>query len=255
MSRIPEAFHGKKAFIPYITGGDPDLATTEKLIYALTEAGADAIEIGIPFSDPMAEGPVIQAANQRALETGCTVDMLFKLVERVRTTVTLPLLFMTYYNPVFVYGVSRFTKQCQLSGIDGIIVPDLPLEEREELYNPCQAADLDLISLIAPTSAERIKKIAAGSSGFLYCVSSPGVTGERSELGDSARKMIEQVRKVSEIPCAVGFGVSTPEQAREIAQYADGVIIGSAIVRIAAESGNNRGEAVYKFAKSVKQAL
>ena len=255
MSRIPEAFRAGKAFIPFITGGDPDLDTTEKLIYALNRAGADAIEIGIPFSDPIAEGPVIQAANMRSLAAGCTVEKLFDLAARVRTGITTPLLFMTYYNPVFAYGVSRFTKRCAASGLDGLIVPDLPLEERQELLDPCLSEGLDLISLIAPTSESRIEKIAKSSGGFLYCVSSLGVTGERSALDNNARRMVEQVKRVTDIPCAVGFGISTPEQARGIAEFADGVIIGSAIVRIAAESGKECEKAVFDFAQKVKQSI
>lgn len=255
MNRIPEAFRAGKAFIPYITGGDPDLETTEKLIYTLTKAGADAIEIGIPFSDPAAEGPVIQAANQRALEAGCTAEKLLDLVARIRTNITIPLLFMTYYNPVFVYGVSKFTNKCAAVGIDGLIVPDLPLEERDELLEPCISNELELISLIAPTSAARMKKIATNSGGFLYCVSSMGVTGERHEIDSSARHMIEQIKKVTDTPCAVGFGISTPEQAHSMAAFADGVIVGSAIVRTATESGKNCEEAVLRFAKSIKQAI
>jgi len=256
MSKISQAFSEGPAFIPFITGGDPDLETTEKLLCALAEAGADLIEIGIPFSDPIAEGPVIEAADVRALEAGCTVDALFALVARARSTVSVPLLFMTYYNPIFVYGAGRFCAHCAESGISGLIVPDLPFEERDELLGTCKAYGLELISMIAPTSAdERLEAIARGSSGFLYCVSSLGVTGERSELGDAARGMIEKVRAVSDIPCAVGFGVSTPAQAREIASFADGVIVGSAFVRIIAEQGSGCVESVTRFARELKQAV
>ncbi|MCL2343713.1 MAG: tryptophan synthase subunit alpha [Firmicutes bacterium] len=255
MNRIGRAFSGQKAFIPFLTGGDPDLETTEKLLYALCEAGADAIEIGIPFSDPIAEGPVIQAADERALRAGCTVEKLFDLVSRVRANIEVPLLFMTYYNPIFAYSVLKFTERCAASGIDGLIVPDLPFEERGELFGPCETHGLALISLIAPTSEARIAKIAQNSGGFLYCVSSLGVTGERSNLDDSARHMIELVREVSDIPCAVGFGISTPEQARAMAGFADGVIIGSAIVRLAAEYGRDCAEPVYQYAKKIKKAI
>ena len=255
MNRIRGAFSAGKAFIPFITGGDPDMETTERLLYALDDAGADIIEIGIPFSDPIAEGPVIEAADARALKAGCTVEKLFDLVSRVRADIKAPLLFMTYYNPVFAYGVSKFTGRCAACGIDGLIVPDLPFEEREELLAPCISNGLDLISLIAPTTEARITEIAENSGGFLYCVSSLGVTGERRKLDDSAERMIERVRRVSDIPCAVGFGISTPEQARKIAGFADGVIIGSAIVRIAAEHGRDCVEHVYRFAKDVKQAI
>jgi len=255
MNRISEAFRAGKAFIPFITGGDPDLETTEKLLYALCKAGADAIEIGIPFSDPVAEGPVIEAAAARALNAGCTVEKLFGLVSRARAKISVPLLFMTYYNPVFACGVEKFTERSAACGLDGLIVPDLPFEERDELLAPCASRGLELISLIAPTSEARIERIAKNSSGFLYCVSSLGVTGERRELDDSARRMVEHVRRVSDIPCAVGFGISTPEQARKTAQFSDGVIIGSAIVRLVAEHSHNCEEPVFQFAKSIKQAI
>ena len=255
MSRIKEAFRGKKAFIPFITCGDPNIEVTKKLLFALCDAGADAIEIGIPFSDPIAEGPVIEAADERALRAGCTVDKLFDLVARVRTDIKLPLLFMTYYNPIFAYGVERFTGRAAGCGLDGLIVPDLPFEERDELLWPCKSCGLELISLIAPTSEERIAMIAKNSGGFLYCVSSLGVTGVRGGRDDSARRMVAQVKAVSDIPCAVGFGISTSEVARSVADYADGVIVGSAIVKIVAEHGENCVEPVYQFAKNIKQAF
>ena len=251
MNKIREAFSTGKAFIPFITGGDPDMETTEKLLHALYDAGADIIEIGIPFSDPIAEGPVIEAADERALKAGCTVEKLFDLVSRVRADIKVPLLFMTYYNPIFAYGVSKFTERCAICGIDGLIVPDLPFEERDELLDPCASSGLTLISLISPTTEARIAEIAGNSEGFLYCVSSLGVTGVRRELDDSAGRMINQVRRVSDIPCAVGFGISTPEQARKIAGFADGVIIGSAIVRIVAEYGRDCVEPIRRFAKDV----
>lgn len=255
MNRISKAFSQGTAFIPFITGGDPDIETTEKLLYALYEAGADIIEIGIPFSDPIAEGPVIEAADERALRAGCTVDKLFDLVSRVRASIPIPLLFMTYYNPIFAYGVDRFTQRCSDCGLDGLIVPDLPFEERDELSGPCALHGLELISLIAPTSGERITAIAQNSGGFLYCVSSLGVTGERSELGGSARLMIEQAKQAADLPCAVGFGISSPEQAAEISAFADGVIIGSAIVRIIAEYGRDSVEPVSSFARAIKHAI
>ena len=255
MNLISKAFMNGTAFIPFITGGDPDIETTEKLIYALQDAGANAIEIGIPFSDPVAEGPVIEAASARALSKGCTVDQLFDMVARVRSKIEIPILFMTYYNPVFAYGVDRFVAKCVYAGLDGLIVPDLPFEEREELYGPSVAAGMDLISLIAPTTEDRITEIAVNSRGFLYCVSSLGVTGVRSTLDDSAGQMIAQVRTVSDIPCAVGFGISTPKQAKKVAQFADGVIVGSALVRIAAEYGRESVSPVYEFAKKIKESL
>jgi len=257
MSKIHDAFAAGngKAFIPFITGGDPDLATTEKLIYALDEAGADLIEIGIPFSDPIAEGPVIEVGYARALAAGCTTDKLFDLVARVQKNIRTPLLFMTYYNPVFAYGNEKFTERCKEIGICGLIVPDLPFEERDELLIACEKQNLDLISLVAPTSKKRITTIAEQSNGFLYCVSSLGVTGVRTSLGNSAETMISQVKEVSDIPCAVGFGISNPEQARQVARFADGVIVGSAIVRLIEEFGANCVEPIAQYAKSIKDAI
>ncbi|MCL1848467.1 MAG: tryptophan synthase subunit alpha [Clostridiales bacterium] len=255
MNKLNQTFASGKAFIPFITGGDPDMETTEKLLYALSESGADAIEIGVPFSDPIAEGPVIEAASERALQAGCTVDLLFQLARQVRGKIETPLLFMTYYNPVFVYGVQRFTRECAACGVDGLIVPDLPFEERDELLAPCQSQGIELISLIAPTSQERIARIAQNSSGFLYCVSSLGVTGARGEIDGGARAMVAQAREAAPIPCAVGFGISTPAQALEVSRFADGVIIGSAIVSIVAAYGCNAIGPVREFAQQVKQAI
>jgi tryptophan synthase alpha chain len=255
VNKITNAFANGKAFIPFITGGDPDIETTERLLYALDEAGADIIEIGIPFSDPIAEGPVIEKASERALRNGCTTDKLFALAKRVNGRINAPLLFMTYYNPVFTYGLDKFTAKCAACGVSGLIVPDLPYEERDELLTPCEQNGLDLISLIAPTSEERCAEIAAKSNGFLYCVSSLGVTGVRSSIDDSARNMIERVKAVSQIPCAVGFGISTPEQAARVSAYADGVIVGSAIVRIIEQYGRDCVEKVANYAKEIKASI
>jgi len=255
MSSIQQAFSSGCAFIPFITGGDPDLETTEHLLYTLQEAGADLIEIGIPFSDPIAEGPVIEAADARALAAGFTVDALFEMLACVRVGITVPILLMTYYNPIFVYGPDRFCAACAACGVDGLIVPDLPFEERTELWEPCEAQGLELISLIAPTSEERIEMIAQGASGFLYCVSSLGVTGQRHDLGSAARDMIARVCRVSDIPCAVGFGIATPEQAREVASFADGVIVGSAFVSIIAEQGRGCIPAISHYAQDIEQAI
>jgi tryptophan synthase alpha chain len=258
--KIRSAFYstpGRKAFIPFITGGDPDIDTTKKLIIALEKAGADIIEIGIPFSDPVAEGPVIEEADARALAGGCTVEKLFGMVTEVKKELNrdIPLLFMTYYNPIFGYGKERFISRAKAAGITGLIVPDLPYDERDELLDITNAADLALISLIAPTSGERIPTIAQNSDGFLYCVSSLGVTGTRSSIGNAAEKMIQGAKAVSDIPCAVGFGVSTPEQAKAAAVYADGVIIGSAIVKIIAKEGQNAVQPVFDFAQSIRAAI
>jgi tryptophan synthase alpha chain len=255
MSRIGNAFNHGKAFIAFVTGGDPDLETTEKLIYAMEGAGADLIEIGVPFSDPIAEGVVIQEANERALAAGCTTDKLFDMVAKVRQKVQVPLVFLTYINPIYTYGKDKFMSKCKETGIDGIIIPDLPFEEKEELEPVCQTYNIDLISLIAPTSHERIKMIAENAKGFIYCVSSMGVTGVRSEIKTDIGAMVQLVRDTTKVPCAVGFGISTPEQAAKYASIADGAIVGSAIVKIVAQYGKDSEKAVFDYVKSMKEAV
>lgn len=255
MSRIAEVFSNGKAFIPFITAGDPDLSITEILIPAMAEAGADLIEIGIPFSDPVAEGIVIQEADMRALSAGTTTDKIFESVKRIRMKTNVPLAFMTYLNPVFVYGSERFIKNAAECGVDALIVPDLPYEEKEELKPYCNQYGIDLISLIAPTSKERIKTIAAEAEGFVYCVSSMGVTGVRTKINTNIGDMISLVKETKDIPCAIGFGISTPEQAKEMSQYADGVIVGSAIVKLAAKYGTDCIEPICSYVKEMKAAI
>ena len=255
MSRIAEAFSNKKAFIPFITAGDPNLDITEKLIIGMADAGADLIEIGIPFSDPVAEGVVIQRADERALKAGTTTDKIFELVGRIRNQISVPLAFMTYINPIFTYGTERFMAACQKYGIDGVIVPDLPYEEKEELLPYTHRFGIDLISLIAPTSHDRIKMIAKEAEGFLYCVSSMGVTGVRSQIKTDLFSMIEAVREVSSIPCAIGFGIATPEQVQEMASLADGAIVGSAIVQLVEQYGTDCVEPVCEYVKQMKEAV
>jgi len=260
MNRIEKLFNElkkneKKALIAFITGGDPDIETTEKLIYAMEEAGVDIIEIGIPFSDPVAEGPVIEKADGRALANGCTTDKLFDMINKVRTKTNMPLLFMTYINPVFTYGKEKFMAKCRETGIDGIIVPDLPFEEKDELENERKQHGVCLISMIAPTSGKRTEKIAREAEGFLYCVSSLGVTGARSDINTDIAELIRNVKKVSAVPCAVGFGISTPEQARVMAEISDGVIVGSAIVRIIAEFGKDSIEPIKRFVRELKNNI
>lgn len=255
MTRIEEAFTKGKALITFITGGDPGIDVTEELILKMSNEGADLIEIGIPFSDPIAEGPVIQEANERALKAGTTTDLLFDMVARVRAQVFVPLVFMTYINPIYTYGAERFLRRCKEVGIDGVIVPDLPYEEKEELLPLCKLHDITLISMIAPTSKERIQTIASQAQGFLYCVSSLGVTGVRTEFGSQVDGMLEEAKKVTTIPCAIGFGISTPEQARKMAEISDGVIVGSAIVRIVAKHQNQCVKPVINFIKELKQAI
>lgn len=254
-SRIQEAFQGKKAFIPFLTCGDPDLETTEQLVYAMEEAGASLIELGIPFSDPTAEGPVIQAANVRALSGGVTTEKIFEMTEQIRKNTKIPLVYMTYANVVFSYGTERFVRRMADIGMDGLILPDVPFEEKEEFGSVCRANGIERISLIAPTSHERIRMIAAKASGFVYCVSSLGVTGERSRITTDIGAMIRLVKEEKDIPCAVGFGISTPEQAKEICRYADGAIVGSAIVKLCGQYGRECVPYVKEYVKKMAEAV
>lgn len=255
MSRIKDAFSGGKAFIAFITAGDPDLGVTEELAIRMAEAGADIIELGIPFSDPVAEGVVIQRADERALSAGFTTDKLFDSVRRIREKTDVPLVIMTYINPVFAYGTDRFLQNCAERGADGIIVPDMPFDEKGELADVCKKHGVELISMIAPTSRERIRAIARESEGFVYCVSSLGVTGVRSEITTDIGEMVRQVKEVTETPCAVGFGIAAPEQARDIGRLCDGVIVGSAIVKIIEKYGGDCVPHVVEYVKSMKAAL
>ena len=254
MSKIANAFQNGKAFIGFLTAGDPTIDKTVEYILAMEEAGCDLIEIGIPFSDPMAEGVVIQDANVRALKHNTTTDDVFDIVRRVRLQTDVPLVFLTYINPVFFYGYEKFFKKCNELGIDGIISPDLPYEEKGEIAEIAKKNDVDVISLIAPTSKERIQMIAGEASGFIYVVSSLGVTGMRSEIKTDLGAIISDIRDVTDIPVAVGFGINTPDQAREIGNIADGVIVGSAIVKIIEENGENATEALRDYVSSMKKA-
>lgn len=255
MSNIRKAFENGKAFIPFVTCGDPSLEVTEQIVYAMERAGADLIELGIPFSDPTAEGPVIQEANVRALTGHVTTDSIFDMVKRLRKTVKVPMAFMTYANVVFSYGAERFIRTCKEIGMDGLILPDIPFEEKEEFSELCMKYGVDLISLIAPTSKSRITMIAKEASGFVYCVSSLGVTGTRSEITTDIGSMVKLVKEAKDIPCAVGFGISTPEQARTIAQQADGIIVGSAIVKLCAKYGKDCVPYIEKYVKKMKSAI
>ncbi len=255
MSNIRTAFARGKAFIPFITCGDPDLETTAAVVRAAAENGADLIELGIPFSDPTAEGPVIQGANLRALAGGVTTDKIFALVRELRRDVTVPLVFMTYANVVFSYGAERFLSACAEIGVDGLILPDLPFEEKEEFLPQCRANGVDLISLVAPTSENRIAMIAREAEGFLYIVSSLGVTGTRSEIKTDLASIVRVARAHTEIPCAIGFGISTPEQARAMAAVADGAIVGSAIIKLLAHYGRDAAPHVGAYVKSMKDAV
>ena len=255
MSRIKEAFENGKAFIAFVTCGDPDLETTGAVVREMVKNGADLIELGIPFSDPTAEGPVIQGANLRALNGGVTTDQIFEFVKELRRDVSVPMVFMTYANVVFSYGAERFISTCRKIGMDGLILPDLPYEEKEEFQPICRRFGLELISLIAPTSENRIAMIAGEAEGFVYLVSSLGVTGMRSDIKTDLTSIVEAIRRNTDIPCAIGFGISTPEQAARMAGLADGVIVGSAIVRLIEKYGRQAPEHVGRYVKEMKAAI
>ena len=255
MSNIKKAFENGKAFIAFVTCGDPDLETTAKVVRAAVENGADLIELGIPFSDPTAEGPVIQGANLRALRGGITTDKIFAFVKELRRDVKVPMVFMTYANVVFSYGAEKFISTCRDIGIDGLILPDLPFEEKEEFLPACRQYDVDLISLIAPTSENRISMIAREAEGFIYIVSSLGVTGTRNEIRTDLSSIVKVVRENTKVPCAIGFGLSTPEQAKKMADISDGAIVGSAIVKLIEKYGTDAPEHVAEYVKSMKDAI
>ena len=255
MSNIAKAFKDGKAFIAFLTCGDPDLKTTAAAVRAAVQNGADLIELGVPFSDPTAEGPVIQGANLRALQGGVTTDQIFDFVRELRKDVAVPMVFMTYANVVFSYGAEQFISTCRDIGIDGLILPDLPFEEKEEFLPLCHQYGVDLISLIAPTSEDRISMIAKDASGFVYCVSSLGVTGVRSSITTDIGAMVKLVKAAKDIPCAVGFGISTPEQAAAMAAKSDGAIVGSAIVKLCGQYKEACVPYVKEYVKSMKDAV
>ncbi len=255
MSKIASAFKNGKAFIPFITCGDPDLETTAAIVRAAADNGADLIELGIPFSDPTAEGPVIQGANLRALQGGVTTDKIFRMVRQLRKDLKIPMVFMTYANVVFSYGTERFLAACEELEMDGLILPDLPFEEKEDFLPACRKHGVDLISLIAPTSANRIAMIAREAEGFVYLVSSLGVTGTRDSFTADLTSIVKVIRENTSVPCAIGFGISTPEQARQMAAIADGAIVGSAIIRIMEKYGTEAPAFVGEYIKGMKDAL
>ena len=255
MSKLARAFDHGKAFIPFVTCGDPDLETTAAVVRAMVAAGADLVELGIPFSDPTAEGPVIQGANVRALRAGTTTDKVFALVRELRRDVEIPLVFMTYANVVFSYGKERFLSACEEVGIDGLILPDVPYEEKGEFLDVCRAHGVDLVSFVAPTSEDRIQMIAGEAEGFIYVVSSLGVTGVRSRITTDLASIVKVIREATDVPCAIGFGISTPEQARAMGEVADGAIVGSAIVRLIEEHGRDAAGPVGEYVRSMKTAL
>lgn len=255
MSNIRKAFEKGKAFIPFITCGDPDLETTAKVVKAAVANGADLIELGIPFSDPTAEGPVIQGANLRALTGGVTTDKVFDLVRELRKDVTVPMVFMTYANVVYSYDAEKFIRTCEEIGIDGLILPDLPFEEKDEFLPICKKYNVDLISLIAPTSENRISMIAKEAEGFIYVVSSLGVTGTRSEIKTDLKSIVDVIRANTDVPCAIGFGISTSEQAKKMAELSDGAIVGSAIIKYLEKYGKDAPKHIGEYVKSMKDAI
>lgn len=246
----------EKAFIPYITAGDPDLETTKKIVLELEKAGADIVELGIPFSDPLADGPIIQKAAGRALENGVKLDKIFRTVEELRKETKIPLVFLIYLNTVLQYGIKNLLDKCKTAGVDGLIIPDLPVEEREDFLKKMENYEIDLIPLVSLTSGDRIQKAVDFGSGFVYCISSKGVTGKRSSFDDGLALMMENVRQKTDLPLAIGFGISDARQIRELKEMADGFIVGSAIVE-QIEAGieeKNICKRVYKMAKEMKDA-
>lgn len=255
MSNIKKAFENKKAFIGFVTAGDPDLQVSEQIMLNMAKGGCDLIEIGIPFSDPIAEGPVIQEANLRSLSQGTTTDKVFDLTKKVSAQTDVPLVYMTYLNVLFKYGYDRFLQKAKDAGISGVIIPDLPYEEKDEVQSVAEHYGIDVISLIAPTSEDRIKMIAKDARGFVYTVSSLGVTGTREEIKTDLESITKAIREVTDTPVAIGFGINTPEQAKKYSHIADGIIVGSAIVKIVAEYGQNAPIRVYEYVKSMKDAI
>ena len=255
MSKIKDAFKNGKAFIPFVTAGDPDLDTTEKLLIGMSENGADIIEIGIPFSDPIAEGVVIQEADLRSLAAGTTTDKIFDMVASLRKKTDVPIVFLGYLNTMFVYGYEKFCKRCQECGVDGLIVPDLPYEEKGELVPIAKAHGVDVITMIAPTSKQRIEMLAKEATGFIYVVSSMGVTGARSEIKTDLAEIVEVIRGVTDTPVAIGFGINTKEQVAKYSAVADGAIVGSAIVKIIAQYGENAGKKLHEYVEEMVSGL
>jgi tryptophan synthase alpha chain len=263
MGRIGDKFESlrgrkEKALIVYLTAGDPSLSVTKKLIFGMEKAGVDILEIGVPFSDPTADGPVIQAASQRALKAGTTLQGVLDLVAEVRKVSEIPIVLFGYFNPIFAYGVKKFAHAAHSAGVDGVLVVDLPYEEAKELRNYTDVIGIDFISLIAPTTGkERLTKIAAEAMGFLYYISITGITGTAAPKINNIKSEVGKIRKTTNLPIAVGFGISKPQQARDIACFADGVVIGSAFVRLIDENKNNRDliKIVSDYASVIKKEL
>lgn len=255
MNKISDAFNNGKAFIGFVTAGDPDINTSKEILLSMSKGGCDLIEVGIPFSDPIAEGPVIQDANIRALKNNVTTDDVFALTKSVSQEVDTPMVFMTYLNVLFKYGYDKFLQKAKNSGICGVIIPDLPYEEKDELQSVAKKYGIEVVSLVAPTSEDRIKMIAADAEGFIYTVSSMGVTGVRSEIKTDLESITKAIKEVTDVPVAIGFGINTPEQAKKYSHIADGVIVGSAIVKLVAEHKTDAPKYIYEYVKSMKDAI
>lgn len=255
MNKISDAFNNGKAFIGFVTAGDPDLNTSKEILLSMSKGGCDLIEVGIPFSDPIAEGPVIQDANIRALKNNVTTDDVFALTKSVSQEVDTPMVFMTYLNVLFKYGYDKFLQKAKNSGICGVIIPDLPYEEKDELQSVAKKYGIEVVSLVAPTSEDRIKMIASDAEGFIYTVSSMGVTGVRSEIKTDLESITKAIKEVTDVPVAIGFGINTPEQAKKYFHIADGVIVGSAIVKLVAEHKTDAPKYIYEYVKSMKDAI
>lgn len=255
MNKISDAFNDGKAFIGFVTAGDPDLNTSKEILLSMSKGGCDLIEVGIPFSDPIAEGPIIQDANIRALKNNVTTDDVFALTKSVSQEVDTPMVFMTYLNVLFKYGYDKFLQKAKNSGICGVIIPDLPYEEKDELQSVAKKYGIEVVSLVAPTSEDRIKMIAADAEGFIYTVSSMGVTGVRSEIKTDLESITKAIKEVTDVPVAIGFGINTPEQAKKYSHIADGVIVGSAIVKLVAEHKTDAPKYIYEYVKSMKDAI
>lgn len=255
MNKISDAFNDGKAFIGFVTAGDPDLNTSKEILLSMSKGGCDLIEVGIPFSDPIAEGPVIQDANIRALKNNVTTDDVFALTKSVSQEVDTPMVFMTYLNVLFKYGYDKFLQKAKDSGICGVIIPDLPYEEKDELQSVAKKYGIEVVSLVAPTSEDRIKMIAADAEGFIYTVSSMGVTGVRREIKTDLESITKAIKEVTDVPVAIGFGINTPEQAKKYSHIADGVIVGSAIVKLVAEHKTDAPKYVCEYVKSMKDSI
>ena len=262
MNRIVEKFNylkkkNEKAFIPFVTAGDPDLDTTLELVLALEKAGADIIEIGIPYSDPMADGPVIQASSARALSSGTKISSIMNKVKEIRVKTQIPLIYLLYYNSIFKYDSIKFFEECKEVGIDGLIIPDLPLEERAEVIEIADKYDICIIPLVAPTSKGRIKAITNLGKGFVYCVSVNGVTGTRQKLNTDIKEYMDLISSYTNMPKALGFGISNAKMAKDYAPYCQAIIVGSAIIKLVAEGGSQKDitKRVYNFAVEIRNAI